>query len=215
MVVVNMGFKDKSVITNLVDTFLNGETDNKHPAAIREMADTVDKTRTELAKIRSNGGRDVNEKLQATLVAAGKKVVQHGPKLDALEEGMVSIRGKAINSFQFDGAKPIERDTSLEREIRDDLKRMTTLERNARYLAACDSKDVHLCRAVENAPQSFPLVDRETLERGQESKIENSPFKAALRAAHEQRDAFKVIFSTAKRELVDMGARGLTPIKFL
>ena len=95
--------------------------------------------------------------------------------------------------------KPV--DIVLEREIRDRIQGLSTLDVNAKYLAAITGGDLAFVSAVENSPQQFPLINDETRKQGEVAKIEASPLRQKLDRDEAERNRLGVVLRTVRREL--------------
>ena len=67
-----------------------------------------------------------------------------------------------------------------EREIRDRLANTDAIAIAPQYLSAIERGDWEFVSAVERAPQSFPLVNRDILEMGAHAKLARSPLATTV-----------------------------------
>jgi hypothetical protein len=168
-------------------------------AGIVAIVETAFKAAREIAAdpARSSQGRATAT--EAVVSKAEADLAAFDPLVRAQEQALAEWTAKAAATPAATGDPLLAQ--AREAEIRSALMAMDKTSRGPIYLKAVTVNDWETCRAVENAPQSFPVVDAATLDQGRRLKAEQHSLKPELDRRDGELHALKVVLATGRRDV--------------
>jgi hypothetical protein len=173
--------------------------------AVQSVPDRVVKRESDLrtsGKLSAEGLKDV---VAVDAPKAMEDMKAHDAAAQRRGEAAKATRTKALAAW-LNGERTVE-NLMLEREIRDRTVGMDEAVLRAKYFEAIQGKDRAFVSAVENAPAAFPLIDAETRARGEDMKLQGSPYAAQLAREEREHADYVSVVAAAKAEIRQLATR--------
>lgn len=162
---------------------------------------TAEGKRAQLDALSTTKGAAVTEHLQAVERRA-QAVADEIARIESQSAPprVIEADGKRFHDLEHRSERTVF-DELREREIRDRIMAMPAGAAESLYLDAIKSNDLELIRAIELAPQGFPLVSAASLAAARTLRLESSPAATRLKQLRALRDGYGMLLDAARRSL--------------